>query len=365
MAMIGRRAVPVLLALSAWFAAAPPGTVARAAPPGVPDLSTSGSAPSLGQAQEAIVVAERAQAPAERAAGLASARAQLEAYIQKPASNDDVPTAQMLLGRVLILEGRDVIGRAEQAPADQREQLMVRAREQLRRGELAYSTAIEQLRGQWAGIPKFLAADDPNRAASDRIKESLLQSLMAHAGVAEELATTFPADTDPANEHFKAAAERYELIYKDYRTLIVGLMARLKQGECTFRLGDTRRALGLYDDILNQPANLEPLRRLRVAAMYLSLECWTTEREKLYELALTQGEEYLTQVRPEEETWPEWHAVRFHTARGYQLAAAGLGAGRAADRAKYLAKAKQHAEKLAETPGPYQEAARSLANPKP
>ncbi len=126
-------------------------------------------------------------------------------------------------------------------------------------------------------------------------------------------------------------------IYRDYRTLIAGLIARLKQGQCYRNLGDTKRAVGLYNDILSQPDDLSPLRRLRVTAMHLSLECWTTPQEKLYELAFSQGEEYLTRVRPEEKLWPEWQAVRYQTARGYLLAAEALPADRATERAEMLA----------------------------
>jgi hypothetical protein len=365
MAMIDRPAAAKLtFCLAATMILA---SAATGAPPSLPDLRIPPtSAPSLAQAQAMIADAERAADAGARKRGLAVARGQLEAFIGKPTSPDDLPTAQLLLGRVLILESRDVIVQAEQTAEEaDRENIMGQARERLQRAELAFSAALEQLIGMGRGFPKFLAADDPNRPIAERIKELTLQSLMAHAGAAEELATTFPADSEQAVEYFKAAAERYERIYKDYRTLIVGLLARLKQGECCFRTGDTRRALGLYDDILNQPADLEPLRRLRVTAMYLSMECWTTEREKLYELAFSQGEEYLTHLRPEEESWPEWQAVRYHTARGYQLAAAGLAADRAADRAEFLNKAKNHAEKLATIAGPYQELARAIVGPQP
>jgi hypothetical protein len=291
---------------------------------------------------------------------LAEARRDLELFIEKPMSTDDLPTARMLLGRVLTHQARTAVAAAGQAPPDRREPQMHEARELLRRAELSYSAAIDQLREKAAGISKFLTDDDPRRPEADRIKEATLQALMSHADAAKELATTFTPGSNEADEHYRAAGERYERIYKDYRTLIAGLLARLKQGECSFHLGDTRRALGLYEDILGQPADLEPLRRLRIAAMYLSLECWTTEREKMYELAFSQGEEYLSDLRPEEEAWPEWQAIRYHTARGYQLAAAALGPERAADRSEYLGKAKSHAEKLAAKEGPYRQAAQSI-----
>jgi hypothetical protein len=363
MAIIRRQArfLALIVTATASFASA----VRAAPPPSLPSAAVPETAPSLAQAQQTIAAAQQATNDEERASGLALARKQLEAYVEKPTSAEDLPTAQFLLGSVLSVEGRALAGQAVQSEPAEREKLMVEARTELQRAELAFSAAIEQLTTLGRNYPKFLPAGDPNYAAALRVKEATLQSLMAHAAAAKELATTFPPESEPAIEHYRAAAERYERIYKDYRTLNAGLMARLRQGECTFLIGDTRRALGLYDDILNQPADLEELRRLRVAAMYLSLECWTTEREKLYELAFSQGEEYLTHLRPEEESWPEWQAVRYHTARGYQLAAAALGADRAGDRAQYLEKAKGHAEKLAGVAGPFQELARTLVGAKP
>jgi len=355
-----------LLLAAVGPAALVPASVARAAPPPLPGQGVApASAPSLAQAQELLAGAEQAQTLDEQTQGLAAARQQLVAFIDKPPSSDELPSAYMLLGRVMIMQGRISISQAEQAGEEERERLREQARDHLRRAELAFSAAVEQLKMMLDRYPKFLPTDDPNHAKAEQIRGAVLQALMAHAGVVEELAASFSTDSKEAIEYYKAAAERYERIYKDYRTRIAGLTARLKQGQCCFRMGDTRRALGLYDDILNQPADLEMLRRLRITAMYFSLECWTTEREKLYELAFSQGEEYLTHLRPEEESWPEWQAVRYHTARGYQLAAAGLGADRAADRAEYLDKAKNHAEKLAATAGPYQELARSIVGPKP
>ena len=98
-----------------------------------------------------------------------------------------------------------------------------------------------------------------------------MQSLMYYAGAREELALTYPVDSAEARDSFQVAADRYDQIYKDYRTFLAGLTARLKQGQCYKQLGDTRRALGLYNDLLTQPDDLPVLHRLRVSAMYLSV----------------------------------------------------------------------------------------------
>jgi hypothetical protein len=138
-------------------------------------------------------------------------------------------------------------------------------------------------------------------------------------------------------------------------------VARLKEGQCYKNLGNTKRALGLYHDILSQPDDIDQLRRLRVTSMYLSLECWTSVQEKLYELAFSQGEEFLKQLRPGEASWPEWQAVRFHTSRGYLLAAGTLGPDRTEERSDWLTHARGHIAPLVDAAGPYREAARQLA----
>jgi hypothetical protein len=204
--------------------------------------------------------------------------------------------------------------------------------------------------------------DTPEHAKREALKGMVIQVRMYHAGVVEELAATYTADGDEARDLYKAAADRYEAIYRDYRVLYAGLVARLKQGQCYRNLGDTKRALGLYNDVLSQPDELTALRRLRVTAMYLSLECWSTPQEKLYELTFSQGEEYLAGVRPEERSWPEWQAVRYHTARGYRLAAESLPADRRAERADLLEHARRWAAAAGETDGPYRAAARALAD---
>ncbi|MBA4015644.1 MAG: hypothetical protein C0483_00505 [Pirellula sp.] len=293
---------------------------------------------------------------------LGKAQNLLETFLQENPTHPDAPLVEMQLGVVLTSQAKGLAADA-QAAADEpgRAMLIVQARETFLSAEGYFSTAVDQLNTRYLGFPKLNYTDEAVQRRGQRLRGELIQARMYHAGVREELAGIYPPESSEAQENYKAAADRYEQIYKDYRTLIAGLMARLKQGQCYKALGDTRRALGLYNDLLTQPDELAALRRLRVAAMYLSLECWTTEQEKLYELAFSQGEEYLTHLRPEEKSWPEWYAVRYFTARGYFLAAAGLGPERADDRQAWLQRSAEQSERLAKEANPYQAAAADLA----
>ena len=322
----------------------------------------------VGQAAELAQSSLTAPDAATRKRLLAKAQTLLETFLKETPTHPDAPQVEMQLGAVLVAAGRGLAGDAATAaePAP-REELLSEARRMLVAAETRLAVAIDQFRS--AAKPGSQGHGDPNSTAMKRRNAArgyLMQSLMYYAGAREELALTYPVDSAEARDSFQVAADRYDQIYKDYRTFLAGLTARLKQGQCYKQLGDTRRALGLYNDLLTQPDDLPVLHRLRVSAMYLSLECWTTEQEKLYELAFSQGEEYLSGLRPEEKSWPEWQAVRYYTALGYRLAADAQpeskpAAQREADRRSWLEAAGSHAAELAEEAGPYQAAAGELA----
>ena len=116
------------------------------------------------------------------------------------------------------------------------------------------------------------------------------------------------ASTD-AKKFLQQAADKYEKCYQDFRTILAGQLARIKQGQCYQDMGDTRRALGLYADILGQPDDIAEFRKLKASALYLSMQCWLSEGEKKYELAALKGEEWLQTGRTGEDRQPDWLAI--------------------------------------------------------
>lgn len=335
----------------------------RAAPGDAP-AAPQGASQSVGAIEKAAQLIQTANGTGDleiRTKHLTEARQLLDGFLRENPTHAELAQAEMWLGMLLTSQGKGemAVAQAQSDPA-QKTALTEQARNTYREGERMFSTATDRYQVRYEAIPAFVTPGTPEHRYKEALKGNMIQVKMYHAGVTEELAGTY-ADGDKAGrELYQSAADRYEAIYRDYRLLIAGLMARLKQGQCYRNLGDTKRALGLYSDLLDQPSDLEPLRRLRVSAMYLSLEAWTASPEKLFELALTQGEKFLLDQRPGERDWPEWQAVRLHTARGYLLAAESLPAAKIAERAEYLTHARGHAAALAESAGPYQTAARNL-----
>lgn len=358
MRRIVRLLTSVVVVATTSIAAAAPGDDPKAIVGALPAQPSA-----VDRAAGLVQAAQSAADAATRTAQTTEARRLLDDFLREHPTDDDVARAEMWMGVLLTLEGKSAAAAAASlADATARTTQLEAARKTLRDADRYFATSGDRYVGRLGAMPSFVPPDTPEHARREALKGMVIQVRMYHAGVVEELAATYPVDGDEARELYQAAAERYEAIYRDYRVLYAGLVARLKQGQCHRNLGDTKRALGLYNDVLSQPDELSALRRLRVTAMYLSLECWTTPQEKLYELTFSQGEEYLAGVRPEEQSWPEWQAVRYHTARGYLLAAELLPSERAAERADWLAHARRWATAAGETDGPYRTAARALVD---
>jgi hypothetical protein len=348
--------IAAVLAVAAPRAGGAPGDVFPGEPRSAPDQLSA-----IDQAAALIQSAPTANPPDKQVEMLAQARTLLETVLREHPNHAETPRAEMWFGALLTTEGKAEAEAAKTLTAAVvRQERLEAARKRFREGDQTLAVAVDRLAKRLKSIPKFIEADTPEHRMRESLKATFIQAQMFHAAVVEEWAGTYPAGGSDARRLYQAAADRYEAVYRDYRVLLAGLIARLKQGQCYRNLGDTKRALGLYNDVLSQPDELAALRRLRVTAMYLSLECWTTAEEKLFELAFSQGEEYLAGVRPEEKSWPEWQAVRFHTARGYLLAAGALTGDRLDERPELLVRAGEHAAALSESDGPYRSAATSL-----
>jgi hypothetical protein len=317
------------------------------------------------EAAAAFASAQTQTDAAEQAKLLGRAQSTLESFLKENPTHKDAALAQLQLGIVLLTTGKIDFANSKQAKAEAaRDALVDSARTKMREAERLFTTVVDQLTQLTKSNPQLiqgLNASEKEIRRRQRFLGNFIQAQFNHAQAVEELAATYALDSAEAHENYQTAADRYDRLYKNYRTLLAGLQARVKQGECYKNLNEPRRALGILTDITSQP-DLKPLHRLRVTATYLSQECWNLEKEKMYQLAFSEGEEYLAGLPSEEEMWPEWQAVRYQTARGYLLAATEKPKDGAANpnRAEWLAKSREHAGKLAEQPGMYQASAKGL-----
>jgi hypothetical protein len=275
-----------------------------------------------------------------------------------PARAAEVETSH---GESLIERARQALGQVAGATDESgREQARAESRKLYDEAYKLYADAEAKAEARLAGFPAFI--DPSDTAQIDRRSEArgeAIQAQLATATVIYERAKTFASSSEDFQRQMSRAADKFENVYKRFRTLLVGSYARVKQGQCFQEMGDTRRALGYYADILHQP-ELEELRKLKASALHLSMQCWVADSQKKYELAALKGEEWLAGSREAEERLSDWLGVRYYTALAYQRHVKSLSAAEAAERGEEIDRALQHARTVAGQAGAYQEAAKQL-----
>ena len=78
-----------------------------------------------------------------------------------------------------------------------------------------------------------------------------------------ESSKAYPADSPERKKLLESAATKFGDLREKYRTILLGLMATTSQGRCYLDLGDMKRALGAFTEILSQQDEPEELRRLK------------------------------------------------------------------------------------------------------
>lgn len=265
------------------------------------------------------------------------------------------------VGRLLVVRARAAIEAAHDATEpEQRDKGLAEARDLLQQAGVRFGEAEMEFATRLKKFPTYIEPGFAEEiAAREKVRGDLIQARLSSAAVLHETARTYPTDADQAREVLQQAADDYQRIYEDFRTRVAGQTARIKQGQCYAELGDTRRAVGLWADILQQPEEIASLRPLRLAAMHLTLECWNGPLEQRYELATIKGEEWLRQARvPQENAQTEWLAVRYQTAVAHVRFAATLPEGEA--RTAERDRARELAQHVVRHPGPWQAAAAKL-----
>ena len=212
----------------------------------------------------------------------------------------------------------------------------------------------------WKSQPKAL---DPERDASlieerDRLRGDYVQAQFVAAMLLYEEAWSYDESSPQRRQKFLEAETAFGEVAKKYRRRLAGLSAVLFQGRCQQQLGELRKALSDFEDLLTLPDGETVLRPLKTKALRGAMECWLDPKVQQYEAARQRAEAWLEQQRPNERGDDDWLAVAFLLAKTYHLAAQGEAAGR--DQAALLREARRLAIEVAKYRGESQEGAQAL-----
>lgn len=250
---------------------------------------------------------------------LDQARERFESFIKANSSHPKAADAELQLGAVLVVRGNSLVEQSQRpANAAKKDQLLSEARELMSQGQKVFNAAEEKFITEEKSYPRFIDQKkeakqfEARRIARARVLEASLRS----GDVIFSMSKTYPAGSEDARKLLQKAADKFADVYNKHRTVLAGLLARVKEGECYQNMGDAqsvKRALGLYEHILGQPDD-DALRKMKAATLHLAMQCMVSDTEKKYDIAVAKGQEWLGKARPDEERAPDGLGIRYHLA---------------------------------------------------
>jgi len=227
---------------------------------------------------------------------LDQAIAYLEQFVKESpnhplAANANTERAKILLGkaRVEIAQSR--------IPANQgnRAEYQKKARTLIGSAREVFQKAAEQHEAAMKKFGTFIdKAKDPDKFEA-RAKSELnmiLANIELAQCVYEEAQTYADGDADK-KRLLNEAANQFELLHQKHRSLVAGLFARIMQGKCFEEQGDLQKALGIYNEMLDNPGNESSLANLKDQTLQFKLILLNTKERGDHQLVVDLGEEWL------------------------------------------------------------------------
>ncbi len=250
---------------------------------------------------------------------LGQARAMFQEFITKNSQHVLLGSAQLQLGNVMVEEARAYLEKSKQPAANENpDELLAKSKDLFAQAIKTFDSAANEFDAKWKAFPKFIDPKETaqiearNQAVTDFIQASIF------AGVAvNESAKAYPPDSKEYKDTLKLAADRFHKVYVDWRKRFAGLYAGMLEARCLQDMGDIRRALGIYEELLVQPDEPAPFQNLKAKALRLALEAWMLPEQKKYEEVARRGDEWVKNARPDLERSAEGLGIRYFTALAY------------------------------------------------
>lgn len=215
-----------------------------------------------------------ARLPEEQLKQLDQAQAFLEQFAKESPSHPKAGEANSQRAEILIGKARVEIGQSR-SPANQgtRADFQNRARTLIAQARQVFETAQKQHEEAWEAFGKFVNPDEKEKfAAREHALMQLVSAMLNVCLCRYEEAQTYDAGTPEHKKTLNQAAEEFELMHQRYRNYTGGLYARLYEGKCFDDQGDTQKAMGIYNELLEHEGTDKNLRKLQNKTLQFKLE---------------------------------------------------------------------------------------------
>lgn len=303
-----------------------------------------------------IAAAKAASVPAKRLELLDQALKFLDAFVAASPNHPEAANANSERAEILLNQGRaQILAAKSPANASTKAELMRQARELLEKASETFSAAKEQQTKLLKEYPVNIdVGREPKKAAArDRTEQNKIAAALGAGHAKLETARTYETREPEYKLLLTEAADIYEAVHNEYRTAAVGLYARLYQGKCLEEQGDVKRALGLFQELLNHSQRDAEVDRVKDIALQYRFSCLNSDQEKSHQKVIDEGEEWLKSNAGELRTTTGL-GIRWEVARAYELQSESKDVLKS-EGEKLLRQALNHARQLAKFTGEFRD----------
>lgn len=224
--------------------------------------------------------------------------------------------ANTQLGNVLFERGRALVEQANKpSKVAEKDQLLKQGRDFYTQAQKVFEDAEKKFVDAVNAYPKFIDPKDSKQIEGrEQALSNLISARMLLATVLAEHGKSYPDDDPQYKKLVQASADKFKELFEKYRRRLAGLYAGMWYGQRLYELKDSKRALGIYTELLVQPDEPPEFRVMKSKALRLAMEAWTDDSQKLYDEAIKRGEEWLRTSRGLEDRTPEGQGIRYYTA---------------------------------------------------
>lgn len=219
----------------------------------------------------------------------------LDEFLRNSPNHPLAAEANTERARILLGKARVNIWQAK-SPANTGKEAEYRqtARDYVAQARKLFQAAHDKYKATWEKFPVHIdESDKKQRAARQEAEINYIRAQLDLALCTYEQAQTYPPEDDQYKKLLTDASFEFEKIHQKYRSQVGGLYARMWQGKCFEEQDDIRRALGIYNELLQHPGTSQVMQRLQDQVRHFRLICLNHEKKQDYQLVIDEATEWL------------------------------------------------------------------------
>lgn len=261
-----------------------------------------------------LAAARSERDPAARQQLLDRAQGKLQQFLSEHPQHELASDAGNQLATLLMQRASLRIAKAEkETRSAAKKTLYAEASQFFDRAEQLFQQRRETIRKRLLEMPKSI---DPKKQPSlieqrEQLRAEYVHVQLITATIIYERAAMLKDDASKYRKQLEKAAEAYAGVAEKYRSRLPGLYAVLYRGRCYQDMGDCQRAVSIYQELLDEPDSSDGLRRLKAKALKRAMQCWLDSSIHQSDKAITQADQWLAEIRPDEQDDADWLEIRW------------------------------------------------------